>query len=162
MGHGWCRAPRANRAGLAYRYQSQQIRLQRRQLTDQRKATEGQLEATRLTAQAIADQDRLLERQQAEQIELSRRPAEAIHAEDEYKQVWMAVANNSSARPIRDVVCRVRPGPDSAGEDDGYQWEAEAVAQLVRTAMPPGADILYGPDATGLVRVIPTGRKYGF
>jgi hypothetical protein len=85
MGHGWWRAPRANRAGLAYRYQSQQIRLQRRQLTDQRKATEGQLEATRLTAQATADQDRLLERQQAEQIELSRRPAEAINAEDEYK-----------------------------------------------------------------------------
>jgi hypothetical protein len=125
-----------------------QLRLQRIQLYDQQ--------------QVIADQARTQERQQAEQVELSRRPAEPMRPDDEPQHVWMAVVDNRSPRPIRNVVCRIKPSPQTPGEHGGYEWEAEAVAQLVPTAMPPGTEIFIGPDASGQVRVIPSGRKYGF
>jgi hypothetical protein len=125
-----------------------QLRLQRIQLHDQQ--------------EVIADQTRIQERQQAEQAGLSWRPAEPIRPGGEYQHVWMAVVENRSPRPIRNVVCRIKPSPQTPGEHGGYEWEAEAVAQLVPTRMPPGTEIFLDPDASGHVRVIASGRQYGF
>ena len=125
-----------------------QLRLQRIQLHDQQ--------------EVIANQTRVQERQQAEQVELSRRPAEPIRSDDEYRHVWMAVVENRSPRPIRNVVCRIKPSARPPGDHDGYEWEAEAVAQLVPVELPRDTEIFADPDAIGRVRVIPSNRKYGF
>jgi hypothetical protein len=90
-------------AGLAYRYQAQQVKLQRLQLSDQQ-------EATRLQAQAIADQNRLREREQADAVTLTpfpwHGPVEGLQGSDE--PLWAAMVENGWHRPIRKVACRLQ------------------------------------------------------
>jgi hypothetical protein len=58
-------------AAFAYTYQSEQVRLHREQLADQ-------IKATGLQSEAIAEQNRLREREQANQVEGSCRGAGVV------------------------------------------------------------------------------------
>jgi hypothetical protein len=63
---------------------------------------------------AIARQARALERQQADAVDFSWRPASPVEgavADEAYKAVYMAVVENGSHRPIRDVECYIELNP---------------------------------------------------
>jgi hypothetical protein len=83
------------------------------------------------------------ERKQAEAVEFSWQPAQPLagaSAETADDSVWMAVVQNDSRRPIRDVVCRIQPDPVQ-----DFGWGAQAVAELVDVGMGSKASKLVGP-----------------
>jgi hypothetical protein len=115
---------------------------------------------------AIARQARALERQQADAVGFSWRPASPVEgavADEPYKAVYMAVVENGSHRPIRDVECYIELDPAQPDEAVTYViHEAVAVAELVDQVMPPNTQLFHSPQASGWVRVIGPGRKFGF
>ncbi len=70
---------------------------------------------------------------------------------DPKKTVHMAVVGNGSGRPIRDVVCRIKPHPVR-----GYDWEAAVVAELA--GRPP----FRNPRQAGQAPLIRAGQTFGF
>jgi hypothetical protein len=68
----------------------------------------------------------------------------------------MALVENLSARPIRDVVCRIKPLPEQ-----GFGWEAVTVGEMVPGGMPPGTELFYDPREGGRVPLVRLGKKYG-
>jgi hypothetical protein len=91
-------------AGLAYRYQAEQVRLQREQLADQKMATTEQ-------AEVIRRQTTLLERQQADAVDVYARTIDGggatVLPADDHQEVHMLVVANGSNRPVRQVACKI-------------------------------------------------------
>jgi hypothetical protein len=142
-------------AAFAYRYQAEQIKLQRQQLADQQKAT-------KLAATTIAEQNRLQERQQADAIEFSWQPTDplaALPGENSSQRLWTGVVQNDSHRPIRDVVCRIQPHPSQ-----DFSWGSRLVAEIVELQPGPGDPALaFGQLRPGDRRqLIRAGGKSGF
>jgi hypothetical protein len=115
-------------AGIAYKYQAEQVRLQREQLADQK-------EASRQQSRVIAEQNRLRQREQADQVEFSWQPSAPLD-ETQQDEIWMGVVRNASQRPVRDVVCRIHPHP---AED--FEFGAQGVGQLMNIGMDTRANV---------------------
>lgn len=108
-------------AGMAFGKQAREVGLIEKQLDDQRMLTAQQVKAIALQAdqlelnrQQAAAQElelgehrRLLERQQANAVDLVVWPAKNLPHEPSF---CMAVIFNESDRPIRDVCCRIEVG----------------------------------------------------
>ncbi len=137
-----------------------QLNLQRLQLRSQQQvisdeAVRNQRRDKLLDGQLaeLEQRARVLERQQAEAVELSHEPGASVPgADDPSKPVHMAVVVNGSARPIRDVVCRIKPHP---AQD--YDFEARIVAELVG-GQPP----LRNPRQAGQAPLIRAGQAFTF
>jgi hypothetical protein len=90
-------------AGLAYRYQAEQIRLQRQQLADQQEANKQQ-------AQVIADATKSREREQANQIDVEISQMDGVQTkalpEGAGEPVEVVVVTNGSMRPSH-INCRL-------------------------------------------------------
>jgi hypothetical protein len=91
-------------AGAAYRFRAEHVRLQRQQLADQQ-------DATRLEAGVIAAQNRLLEREQANKIDVAVTTVLGGDAQmlppEKNEPVHVVVVSNGSNRPVRNVACKV-------------------------------------------------------
>jgi hypothetical protein len=124
-----------------------QLGLQRRQLRDQQ--------------EVIARQTRQLERAQADAIDFSWRPSAPLGqtAEAQKEEIWMGVVHNGSRRPIRDVVCRIEPGPAQ-----GFDLGAQGVGELVDVGMGSGASmpVFASPKLGDRVPLIRRDAIYGF
>ncbi len=109
--------------------------------------------------QDIARQAAQLERQQADAVDFSWRtvtpaPGTAQAAQD----MHMAVVENGSRRPIRNVVCRIRPDPAQ-----GYDWEAVAIGEFEEIPIAEGQlAVLQEPRASGHLPFIRAGLRFGF
>jgi hypothetical protein len=146
-------------AFLAYRAQAdaaskqtQQVDLQRRQLD--------------LQAQVIADQTRLQERQQADQVDVTGRPTDGARATvlppDKGEPVHMVVVANGSTRPIREVACKIEAiQADSSIRHDKL---ADVYGLMMPYALGPGAQaetFVFG-ERTGTIPVLRAGQKAAF
>jgi hypothetical protein len=113
---------------------AEQARIQREQLKDQQEANAKQAQVLDAQLREIQQRAEAIERQQASAITLARRhwilPIGV--REEGGSPVHMAVVENGSGRPIRNVVCRIRP----TGPDD-LLHEAYSVGRMVNR--PPGA-----------------------
>jgi hypothetical protein len=90
------------------------------------------------------------ERQQAEQIGFYWESAKQINEVID-DPIWMGVVRNNSRRPIRDVICRIQPGPGQ-----GFDLEAQGVAESsmwARGRMRALASSLGGCRVSGLSSV---------
>ena len=96
-----------------------------------------------------------LERQQAEQIGFSWESAKQIN-ETIDDPIWMGVVRNDSRRPIRDVICRIQPGP---GQD--FDLEAQGVAEIVDVGMGSNvsAPVFLHPRLDRMVPLIRAGMQ---
>ena len=124
-----------------------QLSLQRQQLQDQQ--------------QVIAAQARLLERQQASQVEVTVQAisgaAVGILPPETVQSVHMAVVTNNSGRPIRNVACCMTP--------DGQPPGLAAIIGELRDwqiACQASAGLLVLTVRTDHWRIIPTGHRCGF
>jgi hypothetical protein len=99
-----------------------------------------------------------LERQQAEQIGFSWQSAEQIN-ETVDEHIWMGIVRNDSRRPIRDVICRIQPGPGQ-----GFDLEAQGVAEIVDVGVGSNmsAPVSLAPKLDRMVPLIRAGSKFGF
>jgi len=106
----------------------------------------------------IRRQTAQLERQQAEQIGFSWEPAGQIN-ETIDDPIRMGVVRNDSRRPIRDVICRIQPGP---GQD--FDQEAQGVTEIVDAGIASNASapVLLRPKLDRMVPVIRAGSRFGF
>jgi hypothetical protein len=136
-----------------------QLNLQRLQLRSQQKVISDEADRNKRRDELLDGQLReleqraqVLERQQAEAVEFSGEPGASLpNAEDPSKTVHMAVVRNMSGRPIRDVVCRIKP---NSVQD--YDWEAAVVAELASS--PP----FRNPRQGGRALLIRAGQTFGF
>jgi hypothetical protein len=71
----------------------------------------------------------------------------------------MGVVRNDSRRPIRDVICRIQPGP---GQD--FDSEAQGVAEIVDAGTGPSvsAPVFLRPRLDHMVPLIRAGSRFGF
>jgi hypothetical protein len=108
-------------AFLAYRAQSDTARKQAQQVDLQRRQLD-------LQAQVIADQTGILERRQADQVDVQEFGinGELAGVTSTYQPVNVAVVFNGSKRPVRNVICRI--------EADSVQGGAKA-EKLASTIM---------------------------
>lgn len=136
-----------------------QLNLQRLQLRSQQQVISDEADRNKRRDRLLDGQLReleqraqVLERQQADAVEFSSEPGASVPGTaDPSKVVHMAVVENGSPRPIRDVVCRMRP--DSAQD---YDCEATVVAELAGT--PP----FRSPRQGGQAQLIRAGLVFGF
>jgi hypothetical protein len=145
-------------ASLAYRAQSAQLELQRKQLADQQ-------EATRLQAQVIADQNRVQEREQANLVDVSHRPIDSDLAQvlqtDKSEPVHMVVVSNGSRRPIREVTVKaelIREYPDRCIRDElAYGWGRLEVALDTKSGQ-----VFFPGEPSSTMPVLRAGETAGF
>lgn len=124
-----------------------QLSLQRQQLQDQQ--------------QVIAAQARLLERQQASQVEVTVQPisgaAVGVLPPETVQSVHMVVVVNNSARPIRNVACQMTP----AGQVPAL---AAVIGELRdwQIASHASAGLLVLTVRANHWRIVPAGQRCGF
>lgn len=110
----------------------------------------------------LEQRSQVTERQQAEAVQFSWRlsaPLKGMPVDGPQENVHMAVVTNGSARPIRDVVCRIKPRPEQ-----DYDFGAFAVVELVDVAIGSAALMpsLRDPKLGDRVPLIRSGQVYGF
>jgi hypothetical protein len=105
-------------ASAAFRKQSEEVALLGNQLEDQRAVSAQQAKAIALQAEQLeinrqqlagqqlelSERQRLLERQQANEVDLVVWPAQSLPRQPSF---CMALVSNRSNRPIRNVLCRI-------------------------------------------------------
>jgi hypothetical protein len=146
-----------------------QLNLQRLQLRSQQKVISEEADRNKRRDELLDGQLRELEqraqvaeRQQAEKVEFSWQPATPLDgaaSDGPDKHIWMAVVENRSPRPIRDVVCRIQPHP---AQD--FDWGAQAVAEIVDVAISSAVrtQVFDKPKLEDRVPLIRAGRRFGF
>jgi hypothetical protein len=153
-------------AVLAYRKQADaaskladQVDLQREQLTDQQEANSKQAEVLEAQLRDIRQRERIIERQQANEILLTPTtfsgtvPGVAAY---EGRKAHAGEIANKSERPIRDVSCRIERAPG-----EGLH-EAVMTGQLVEMGMPPGARAVARQEAGSRLSLIRAGEAWMF
>jgi hypothetical protein len=106
----------------------------------------------------IRRQTAQLERRQAEKVGFSWESARPVN-ETLDDLVWMGVVLNDSHRPIRDVICRLQPGP---GRD--FDVEAQGVAEIVDAGIASNvsAPVLVNLRLDRRVALIRAGARFAF
>jgi hypothetical protein len=99
-----------------------------------------------------------LERQQAEQIGFSWESAKQVN-ETIDDPIWMGIVRNDSHRPIRDVTCRIQPGPGQ-----GFDLEAQGVGEIVDVGLGSNVSVpvFRHPKLDRRVPLIRAGSRFGF
>ena len=129
-----------------------QLTLQRQQLADQK--------------DVIARQTRLLERQQADAVDLSAQTINGSSAgvmpPESQDSVHMAVLTNGSARPLRNLACQIEAAP--AGATVVHVKLADRVGELVDVGLGSGASapVLVPGERTSSIPVLKVGRRGAF
>ena len=99
-----------------------------------------------------------LERQQAQQIAVKAQQVQVQNQDgDGPSWVLMAVVENGSARPIRNVDCTAAP---LLSREDAVK--PRTVGELIPAGTPPGTDVFSEPQPAEFVSVIRGGQKFGF
>ena len=154
-------------AGLAFRKQAEEVKLLSRQLDDQQALAKQQAEALALQAQQLdlnrqqlaeqhrdlSQRERLLERQQANAVDLVVWPAKNLPREP---STCLAVIFNRSARPIRDVRCRIELGEKREphfmtwlGVNVAWHEDSERLGTWERFGRTEGPVVMRGGSAHG-------------
>jgi hypothetical protein len=144
-----------------------QLNLQRLQLRDQQAVIEADAERSKRRdelldrqLQELEQRALMTERAQAEQVEFSWRPSRPVdESKAEAGDIWMGVVENTSHRPIRDVICRIQPHPAQ-----GYDFSSQAVGELAEAPVGPKAQmpVFVSPKLGDHVALIRGGKTYGF
>jgi hypothetical protein len=135
------------------------------QLRQQAKVIRGELERNKKRDELIDRQlreveqrTRIIERSQAEQVVFVQSTATGSQSgpsDQAGTRIHTAQVENHPSRPIRNVVCRIRPSPEQQ-----YNWEAGEVGELSRVDMPfgRGPSRVYSPVSTSRVAVMRSGE----